>query len=228
MDYKHVPVLLREVVEYLAPIEDKSYVDATLGGGGYTREILKHIGQGKILCIDLDTVAIEHARNSMPKTVSFYHGNFSKIDHAVEKAGFTPSGIVADIGLSSYQLDDSDRGFSFQKDEVLDMRFNLSQEKDARFIINHTSPQELVDILKKYGEEKNATAIAKRLCQLPRNIKTTFELNEAVKQGLPNYISNHKLKFQDTLRRVYQAVRIAVNNELGNLEEFLQKSLELL
>lgn len=233
--YKHIPVLLKEVLEYLDPKPNENFVDATLGGGGYSSAILERVmPDGKVLAIDADFDAIENFKSQIlkskyQKNAVVAHGNFRDIDGFVERHKFTPiSGIVADLGLSSYQLDQAGRGLTFQKDELLDMRFNTKDtQDDARFIINNKTVEELAEIFKKYGEEKFALRIAKKI-GTERNkkpISHTLELFEIISQALPG---NVRHRAADSVRRIFQALRIAVNYELDSLEAFLPKAFDLL
>ena len=231
--YSHIPVLLQEVLQHLEPKADHNYVDATLGGAGYTKSLLSQSApHGKILAIDLDEKALEHAAALTTKTdrLVLAHGNFRDIDHHVKKHAFKDiDGIVADIGLSSYQLDQSGRGISFQKKELLDMRFDISSQlPDARFILNHWTIAELTSLFADYGEEKYSSRIAKEIVhqrESGNEIKYTTNLNESIQNALPK---PQKHFWQDAARRIYQALRIEVNHELENLEVFLPKAFDLL
>jgi 16S rRNA (cytosine1402-N4)-methyltransferase len=232
--YKHIPVLLEEVLQFLDPKPGENFVDGTLGGGGYSRAILeKNQPGGKVLAIDLDDEAIKNFQypisNIQDKLFIAVQGNFANLDKIiVNHKFFNISGIVADIGLSSFQLDDSGRGISFQKKEPLDMRFDqTSQEPDAKFILNNHSLQELTEIFRKYGEDKYSAKIAKEIVQerSKKPIHYTSELFEIIEQALPKPV---KHKANDSARRIFQALRIAVNHELSNLESFLPKALDLL
>jgi 16S rRNA (cytosine1402-N4)-methyltransferase len=231
-NYSHIPVLLDEAISLLNPQPNQNFVDATLGGGGYTRALLEKIGpNGKVLAIDLDQTAIDLATSYQLKTKSLIpvHGNFADIDQIVTNHKFNDiSGIVADIGLSSYQLDASGRGISFQKKEPLDMRFDLSKDtSDAKFILNNHDEQDLIKIFEEYGEEKYAKAIARKIVS-SRNEKPfhyTTDLVEAITEALPKPV---KHLYADSCRRIFQALRIAVNHELENLERFLPKALDIL
>lgn len=231
-NYSHIPVLLDEAISLLNPQPNQNFVDATLGGGGYTRALLEKIGpSGKVLAIDLDQTAIDLATSYQLKTKSLIpvHGNFADIDQIVTNHKFNDiSGIVADIGLSSYQLDASGRGISFQKKEPLDMRFDLSKDtSDAKFILNNHDEQDLIKIFEEYGEEKYAKAIARKIVS-SRNEKPfhyTTDLVEAITEALPKPV---KHLYADSCRRIFQALRIAVNHELENLERFLPKALDIL
>lgn len=232
MNYEHTPVLLKEVLDYLGPKPNENFVDATLGGGGYSKAILEKIqAKGKVLAIDLDANAITKIKSEIPdqKSLILHHGNFKDIDKIIKHHGFpAPDGIVADLGLSSGELDDSGRGFSFQKTEPLDMRFDRSQPKDAEFILNNYDEPGLKRIFEEYGEEKFARQIAKKIIsykQQAGEIKHTNELYQIIKDSLPRPV---KHKADDSARRIFQALRIAVNHELENLESFLPKAFDIL
>jgi len=235
MSYNHIPVLLDEVIDLLDLQPNKNIVDATLGGGGYTSVILGKIKpKGKVLAIDLDPEAIENFKyqisNSKSKEqVVVVHGNFRDIDKIVEYHKFpAPDGIVADLGLSSYELDQAGRGISFEKDEPLDMRFDPgSEDVNAEFIVNNYEYPRLLGIFKNYGEEKFSGKIAKKIIE-KRNeqaIKSTIDLYRVIEAALPKPV-RHKAK--DSARRIFQALRIEVNHELENLKRFLPKAFDLL
>lgn len=239
-EYNHVPVLLKEVVELLDPKPGEDFADGTLGGGGYTQSIAKKIAPtGKILSIDLDKDAIQNFEvkilNLKLQHIVLHHGNFRNIDKIAEQEKFQGfDGIVVDLGMSSYQLDQAERGISFQKKELLDMRFDQSQKEDAKFILNTFEEKRLVEIFENYGEEKFSRQIAKKVIEYRLGppaggkgveIKYTDELFNLIEEALPKPVK-HKAK--DSARRVFQALRIAVNHELENIEEFLPKSFNLL
>lgn len=240
--YTHVPVLLKEVLTYLEPKQNKNYVDSTLGGGGYTAELLKtNAPHGKVLSIDLDGEALENAKKTFSKVgdrLTLVHGNFRDFDKLVSHHEFTNiDGIVADIGLSSFQLDQSERGISFQKKELLDMRFDVtSDQPDARFLLHHRSVEELTNIFRDYSEEKHSYKIAQNIVKALDKareehghtnevLKYTTDLVEIIKDSLPK---PEKHRWTDTARRIFQALRIEVNHELVNLETFLPKAFALL
>ena len=241
--YNHIPVLLKQAITLLDPKPGQRFVDGTLGGGGYTAELLKAVApsnaktKGAVLSIDLDKDALANAEDKFAdeiksKNLILAHGNFSQLDKIVEAHkefyGFNAiDGIVADIGLSSYQLDQSNRGITFQKKEPLDMRFDLSsQEPDARFMLNQYSEAELAKIFWDYGEEKESKRIARAIVH-ERAIKPlhyTTDLVEIIKNALPKPVQH---KWDSSARRIFQSLRIAVNHELENLETFLPKALDL-
>jgi len=228
-EYSHVPVLLKEVIEYLDVLPGQNFVDATLGGGGYTKAILaKNQPNGKVLGIDLDKDAIEHSKILNHKSLILHQGNFSHIDKIVEHTKFNNiSGIVADLGLSSYELES--RGISFQQKEVLDMRFDQKGNTvDAKFILNDYDENRLRKIFEDYGEEKFSRQIAKKITDYRFKIKEmhyTDELYQIIQDALPKPV---KHKAADSARRIFQALRIEVNHELNNLQEFLPKAFDLL
>jgi 16S rRNA (cytosine1402-N4)-methyltransferase len=228
--YEHIPVLLKEVIWYLSPGASENFIDATLGGGGYTSAILeKNQPGGRILAIDLDQDAIEHSKSAIrnPQSVIFHKGNFSHIDKIAAHHKFNNvSGIVADIGLSSYELEN--RGISFQEKQPLDMRFDQSQQTDAKFILNNYDETRLRKIFEDYGEEKFSRQIAYKITDYRLKIKEihyTDQLYQIIQDALPKPV---KHKADDSARRVFQALRIEVNHELQNLEEFLPKAFDLL
>lgn len=230
--YEHTPVLLAEVISYLQPSTGKSIIDATLGGGGYSKEIKSSLGlRGKLLSIDLDEVAIERLRAeaATAKNWQLAHGNFAHINTIINNHNFpAPDGIVADLGLSSYELDQSGRGISFQKKEVLDMRFDQSAEtEDARWLLANKSVTELAAIFTAYGEERYSYQIAKKIVQsrTGRPLKYTTDLYDLIVESLPKPV---KHTADSSVRRIFQSLRIAVNHELENLKEFLPKAFDIL
>jgi 16S rRNA (cytosine1402-N4)-methyltransferase len=237
--YSHNPVLLNEVIDLLEPGPGQNFVDGTLGGGGYTQALLKRVlPKGKVLAIDMDEQALANAESRIRirqlaeesrDNLILAHGNFADLDKILRNHEFTDiAGIVADIGLSSNLLDNSGRGFSFQTDEPLDMRFDLSsQGSDARFLLNSLAEAELVKTFRDYGEEKLASKIAWTIVKQreQKQFHTTGDLIEAIKIALPK---PQQHRWTDTARRIFQALRIAVNHELQNLESFLPKAFDLL
>lgn len=240
-NYQHIPVLLKEVLEYLQPQPGQNFVDATLGGGGYSKAILKEIGEtGKLLAIDLDIDAIENfkfqisnfktnpkLKNHNEKNIIIHQGNFRDIDKIIKHHEFpAPDGIVADLGLSSYELEH--RGISFQTDQPLDMRFDQSQKTDAAFILNSYDQKQLEKIFNDYGEEKYARQIARKILESRiknHELRKTSELYQLIVEALPKPV---KHKADDSARRIFQALRIEVNHELSSLEDFLPKAFNLL
>lgn len=224
----HKPVLLKEVINILDPQQGEFFIDGTFGAGGHAVEIFKRISpSGKLLGIDWDEEVIKSFKLQVPsfKNLILAQGNYADIPEILKNLNkANPSiplrvnGLIVDLGLSSDQLEDSGRGFSFQKDELLDMRFDVkSGGLTAEDIINGSTEKELADIFWKYGEERNSRKIAKKIVENRRKkrIKTTFELAEIVENILLRYGRIHPAT------KVFQALRIYVNDELGNLEKLL-------
>ncbi len=218
MSTYHTPVLLHESVSGLDIKESGVYVDATLGGGGHTREILSHLGpKGRLMVFDQDSDALANAPQD--ERVIVVHNNFRYVHHFVQYYGFEGvDGILADLGVSSHQFDTSERGFSFRFDAPLDMRMNTQAKRDARSIINGYEEEEIAKLLKLYGEVDNSRKVANLICNARRNapITTTGELAEAIKKVLPP-VAEHKF-----LAKIYQALRIEVNGEMESLQHFLK------
>ena len=232
--YEHTPVLLNEVISYLRPSTGQNFIDATLGGAGYSEAILGTIGaKGKLLSIDLDSDAVEHARIKCSKLKVqnwiIAQSNFAHIDKIIHSHNFPPpDGIVADLGLSSYELDQAGRGMSFQKKEILDMRFDQSAPEDARYILQNYDGKSLEKIFNDYGEEKFTRQIVREVIGLRAkgvDLKYTTDLYQAIQDALPKPV---KHRADDSARRIFQALRIAVNHELENLETFLPKAFDVL
>ena len=223
----HIPVLLREVIENLAIQPGGRYIDCTLGGGGHTQAILESSSPGgQVLGIDADPEAIRSVEDrlaSYAKSMLLVNENFINLRDICVKYDFLPvHGILFDLGLSSQQLDEGERGFSFQHDSPLDMRFNPGQKLSAADIVNKFSETRLAEILKVYGEETNSRQIARKIVRL-RPILTSAELAEVVEEAVGGrYGKIHPAT------RTFQALRIAVNNEMENLELALNQALGLL
>ena len=224
---KHISVLLKEVIDNLNIKEDGIYVDATLGYGGHSSHILKQANKGYLYAFDKDTDAIEYATkrlNEIGTNYKIFNQGFINIKETLNNEGIASiDGILFDLGISSAQIDEEDRGFSYMKDAKLDMRMNKNQEKSAYEVVNTYEYEELVKIFRIYGEEKYAGKIAKRITE-QRPIETTFELVDIISSCYPykDKRNGHPAK------KVFQAIRIEVNNELGELETALKDSLELL
>lgn len=218
MSTYHIPVLLHESVSGLDIKKSGVYVDATLGGGGHTREILSHLGpEGRLMVFDRDSDALANAPQD--DRVIVVHNNFRYVHHFVQYYGFGGvDGILADLGVSSHQFDTSERGFSFRFDAPLDMRMNTQAKRDAKEIINSYEEEEIAKILKLYGEVDNSRKVANLICNARRNapITTTGELAEAIRKVLPP-VAEHKF-----LAKIYQALRIEVNGEMESLQYFLK------
>ncbi len=226
--FSHIPVMLYEAVDGLNITPDGIYVDGTAGGGGHSAEILSRLENGKLYSIDQDPDAIATVTERFkdnPNSV-ILRGNFSEMKTLLaEKNVFSVDGVLLDIGVSSHQLDDKDRGFSFHEDAPLDMR--MSQEgQTAADLVNTLSADELSRILYDYGEEKYARSIAQGIvkARADKPIETTIELAEIVKNNVPQKVRRET----HPARKTFQALRIAVNRELDVLEEGIKSAYELL
>lgn len=226
----HNPVLLKQAIDYLVIKEDGFYIDGTLGGGGHAAEIINRLNKGGTLfAFDKDEEAIKHCRTKFAeelnrsdgKRIILRYGCFSEAC-GIEEVRGRLSGLLLDLGLSSRQLDESRRGFSYRADSKLDMRFS-SHGKTAAELLNNTNEEELVKIFRNYGEEPFAGKIARRLLQRRRAapLETTFGLRAVIEESVPTKL------LSKSLSRIFQAVRIAVNDELNLLTETLQSTLEL-
>lgn len=224
---KHIPVLLNEVIESLNIHENGIYVDLTLGRAGHSQEILKKLTTGKLICFDKDKQAIEESGNILSKINSNFHlihSDFSNLEFHLGKMGIDKvDGILIDLGVSSPQLDDAERGFSYNKDSRLDMRMNQEQLISAYDVVNNYSEMELVEIFKKYADVMLPQRVAKGILEA-RPITTTLELVDIIKKSLPSKVVREK----NPSKAVFQAIRIAVNNELDSLERVLNQATNLL
>lgn len=226
----HTPVLLKEVIEILKPKEG-IFIDATLGMGGHAEAILKS-SKVSIIGMDQDGEALVKARDNLKAfkgRVNFFQDNFSKIRELAEQEKIfgKVSGILLDIGVSSLQFDTAERGFSFQKEGFLDMRMDKRQELTAYTIVNSYSEEQILDILRNYGEERFSRRLAKAIKEQRKKekIKTTTELAALIKKNVPKKYAFSKIH---PATRTFQALRIAVNNELENLETALKNSVYVL
>lgn len=226
----HISVLLNECIEYLNLKENSVIVDATLGRAGHSKEILKRIKKGHLFAFDQDEEAIIKSESVLKEVSSNYtiiKSNFVNIKSELNKRNINKvNGILFDLGVSSPQLDEDYRGFSFHTDSVLDMRMDQTQELDARKVVNEYSLEKLTEIFYKYGEEKFARNIAKKIVEYRENkqIERTLELVEIIKTAVPEKYKREK----HPARKVFQAIRIEVNDELNVFEKALNDSLELL
>lgn len=228
---KHYSVLLQESIDNLAIHSDGIYVDGTLGRGGHSAEILARIPQGHLYAFDRDTSAIEESRERLAQignNVTLIHSNFSNLKRELTARGVTGiDGMVLDLGVSSPQFDEAQRGFSYRFDAPLDMRMDQSQKLSAYQVVNEWEYQELVRIFFQFGEESFAKQIARKIekAREVKPIETTFALVDVIKSALPAKVLNKK---GHPAKKVFQAIRIAVNDELGELQLVLRDALELL
>ena len=219
MEFKHEPVLLKECIEALNIKPDGIYVDGTLGGAGHSYEIVKKISpKGLLIGIDRDTEALKAAKEKLKDytNVKYVHDNHDNIKQILEELQINGvDGILLDLGVSSYQLDEKNRGFSYMADAELDMRMNKEQELTAKQVINSYSEEDLANIIWEYGEEKFSRQIAKNICNVrkQKTIETTGELVEIIKKSIPL----SKQKDGHPAKRTFQAIRIEVNNEIKPL-----------
>lgn len=228
---EHVTVLKNEAVEALNIKEDGIYVDCTLGGGGHSSLILSKLTTGHLYSFDQDDYAIIRAKEVLDKIGTNYtiiNSNFKNIKEELNKLGVSHiDGVLYDLGVSSFQFDDPNRGFSYRFDAPLDMRMNQNQELSAKKIVNEYPLDVLTLYFNKYGDEKFANKIAQKIVDYRKNkeIETTLELVEIIKSALPQKVLNQK---GHPAKKVFQALRVAVNDELKVFEESLNDALDLL
>ena len=230
-EFHHVSVLLEECIEGLNIKPDGIYVDGTLGGAGHSSVIASKLTTGRLIGIDRDPVALKAAGERLAPygdRVTLVHSNFCELDTALDSLGITGvDGILLDLGVSSPQLDDGQRGFSYMADAPLDMRMNGEDALDAKQIVNQWSYEELKRILYDYGEERFAPRIAVAICKRreEKEIETTLELVDIIRSAMPASALREK---QHPAKRSFQAIRIAVNDELGSVERVMKKAVPLL
>ena len=228
-DYGHVPVLLKECLDALAIKPDGVYVDGTLGRAGHSLEIVKRLTTGRLIGIDRDETAIAAAQERLADymdRVTLVHSNFDRIGDILAELHIDGAdGMLFDLGVSSPQLDDAERGFSYMHDAPLDMRMDRTAYLTAREVVNSWSYEELRRILFEYGEERYAPAIARRIVQQreQKPIETTLELVDVIKSAMPPQALREK---QHPAKRSFQAIRIAVNGELDALPPMLEAATE--
>jgi len=228
----HKPVLQKEVLHYLNPKSNENFIDCTVGEGGHSISILDKSGpNGMLLGIDLDSRQIENARNSLSdfeERVILQNDSYVNIKDIVARENFRPiNGIIMDLGYSSQQIEQSKRGFSFSRDEILDMRYDMQNTLTAEKIINEYSENEIGRILRDYGEEKFFRQIARRIVgeRQKKRIESTKELIEVIRMALPPKFRKGRIHFAT---KSFQALRIEVNSELDNLKKALPKAIEIL
>ncbi len=232
MEFKHKSVLLNETIESLNIKPDGIYVDGTLGGGGHSFEICKRLGdKGRLIGIDQDMDAIEAASKRLEEfkdKTEFIHSNYNNIKNILNNLGIDKvDGIVLDLGVSSYQLDNPERGFTYREDVPLDMRMDKEESMTAKDIVNDYTEPELFRVIRDYGEEQFAKNIAKHIVKARQEkpIETTGELNEIIKAAIPAKLREHG---GHPSKKTYQAIRIELNHELDVLENSLDTMIELL
>ena len=216
----HIPVMTSEVLEFLNLKKDGVYIDGTIGAGGHTNEILSNLSsKAKVIGLDRDNDALEIAKKRLihfKKQISLHHSSYHHISNIMKLNNISRvDGILLDLGLSSMQLNTKNRGFSFQKNDRIDMRFDQSGGETANQLIKRLSQEELADIIFEFGEERRSRRIAKSI-KKSNMLITTNDLTDAIRKSTPPHQRNK------TLARVYQAIRIAVNNEIEKLKNFLE------
>ena len=228
MEFKHIPVLLNETIEGLSINPDGIYVDGTIGGAGHSKKIIEKLSdKGFLIGIDRDEEALKAAGENLKEYKNFklVHGNHDDIktilsDLEIDKV----DGILLDLGVSSYQLDERERGFSYISDNRLDMRMDKTQKLSAYDVVNNYKEEKLADVIYKYGEERYSRKIAKNICLARNNkpIETTKELAEIIEKSIPFSKNGHPAK------RTFQAIRIEVNNEIEPLYNTVLDCINLL
>lgn len=228
MEFNHTPVLLQECIDGLKINPDGIYVDGTMGGAGHSSQIAKHLSsEGTLIGIDRDTEALAASKKRLEaySNVIYVHDNHDNIKQVLNNLEIPEvDGILLDLGVSSYQLDEAERGFSYMKEAKLDMRMDKTQKLTAADVVNQYSEQKLTDIIYEYGEEKFSRAIARKIVEERKNkpIETTGELVELIEKVIPYSKEGHPAK------RTFQAIRIEVNNEIKPLYDTVQKAIDAL
>ncbi len=230
MKFEHKPVLLQECIEGLQIKPDGIYVDGTMGGAGHSIEIVKRLSsKGKLIGIDRDEEALKASKERLSeyKNVTYIHDNHDNIKEILQKLGINQvDGILLDLGVSSYQLDERNRGFSYLGENELDMRMDKNQELTAKRVVNYYSEKELANIIYEYGEERFSRQIAKNICNYrkEKTINTTKELVDIIEKSIPK----SKQNVGHPAKRTFQAIRIEVNNEIKPLYHTVKDCIDCL
>lgn len=232
MEFNHVSVLLHEAVDELQVKPSGIYVDGTLGGGGHSYEICKRLdSEGRLIGIDQDAEALEAAQKRLGEfkdRITLVKSNYERTGEVLRELGIEKvDGIILDLGVSSYQLDNAERGFSYREDAPLDMRMDREQTMSAKEIVNGYSQEELFRVIREYGEERYAGSIARNICRQREKkvIETTFELVDIIRTSMPAKAKNGK---GHPAKRTFQAIRMECNRELDVLGEALENMVDLL
>ncbi|MGG0656002.1 16S rRNA (cytosine(1402)-N(4))-methyltransferase RsmH [Rummeliibacillus pycnus] len=230
--FNHTTVLLKETVDGLNIRPDGIYVDCTLGGAGHSEYLVSQLSnEGRLICFDQDLTAIDNAKTRLAPyidRVTFVHSNFRYLKEELANLGISKvDGVLYDLGVSSPQLDNAERGFSYHQDAPLDMRMDTTAELTAYHVVNEWDYNDLVRIFYRYGEEKFSKQIARKIeeARKMQPIQTTGELVELIKEGIP---AAARRKGGHPAKRIFQAIRIAVNDELGAAEESLQQAIDVI
>ena len=227
-EYTHNPVLLNECIEALNIRPEGTYLDGTLGRAGHSREIARRLTTGRLICVDRDREALDAARERLAPwmdRVTLIHSNFDRVDEILDELSLTGvDGMLFDLGVSSPQLDDGSRGFSYMADAPLDMRMDREEGLTAAGIVNGWPQEELRRIIAQYGEERCASQIAGAIVRrrADKPISTTLELVEIIKGAMPAKALREK---QHPAKRTFQAIRIAVNDELASVERMIKRAV---
>lgn len=227
----HIPVLLNEVIEYLSPDKNQNFIDCTLNGGGHTREILQRNGPaGKVLGIEVDSEIYQNIKKENIERLIAINDSYSNLERIVEEENFeNVDGILFDIGMSSYHIDQSERGFSFLKDEPLIMSYNTEKGNmiTAYEIVNGYNEEALANVIYEYGEERYSRRIAKNIIERRKikPIRTTLELVDIIGNSVPVHYRRQKIHFAT---RTFQAIRIEANRELDNFIDALPQAIKVL
>ena len=230
MEFSHKPVLLEETIKGLDIKQEGIYIDGTLGGAGHSKEILKRLSsKGMLIGIDRDEEALQAAKENLKeyKNVKYIHGNHDEIEEILENLGIEQvDGILLDLGVSSYQLDEKGRGFSYLGNNELDMRMDKNQELTAKKVVNEYPEEKLANLIYEYGEERFSRQIAKNICLMRKEheINTTKELVEMIERSIPKA----KQKEGHPAKRTFQAIRIEVNNEIEPLYQTIINCIDCL
>ena len=230
MEFKHISVLLNQCINGLNIKEDGIYVDGTLGGAGHSSEILKKLSSnGTLIGIDRDEEALSVVKERLKeyKNVIYVHGNHDDIKEILTDLNICKvDGILLDLGVSSYQLDEAERGFSYTKDAPLDMSMDKTNDLTAEYIVNNYTQEKLFQIIYEYSEEKFSKSIAKKICEYRKNkeIKTTKELAEIIESAIPGFAK----KDGHPAKRTFQAIRIEVNDEIRPLYNTIRNCIDVL
>ena len=228
MEFNHTPIMLKEILSGLNIRPDGIYIDCTIGGAGHSKEILKQLSpKGRLIGIDKDQEALDVCKQRLSeyKNVTLVKSDFKDIKNVLDSLGISGvDGVLIDLGVSSYQIDNPDRGFSFRFDSLLDMRMDKSQQLSAYNVVNEYSLAHLTRIIKEYGEEEYAASIAKNIVNF-RPIKTTKQLAKIIEQSMPTKVV---YKRNGAHKKTFQAIRIEVNKELDGLFETINYLIEKL
>ena len=231
MEFHHVSVLLNECIDNLNIKPDGVYVDCTMGGAGHSKEIVKRLSKdGLFIGFDQDINAINTAKERLSEysdRVKFVHSNFENLKEELAKLGIDKiDGVLADLGVSSHQLDEADRGFSYMQDAPLDMRMDKTSRLTAEYVVNNYQEEDLAKIIYEYSEEKFSRNIAKNICEYRKNkkIETTKELAEIIEKSIPGFAK----KEGHPAKRTFQAIRIEVNDEIKPLYNTVKNCIDVL